>query len=294
MNGDNHRPEPDVLNRAVEALRDAPTPAGPPAERTAATLAAVRDRLAGTVPGGPARELQRRRRIMRYIRYGAVSTAAAVLVGVLVLVAGPGSAVAFDRVRDEVKKADAVTYVDTQVDSNGHATAIKYYNRGKQARMELVKSGNAYVFDYAKRKALSVAPSLRAYELYDIPEEDADAQAVQFVAEVKRLLEGAAVETGTEKVEGVRATAFKIAGGTMYGLVADYRVLVDPKTALPVRISCERKPTGPDDALFVKRTFGQFDWKPTLTDELFSLDPPKGYTEGIPGFVKPVVPAKKK
>lgn len=231
---------------------------------------------------------------MRYIRYGAVSTAAAVLAGVLVLVAGPGSAVAFDRVRDEVKKADAVTYVDTQVDASGHTSKIKYSNRGKQARMELVKSGNVYVFDYARRKALSVAPSLRAYELYDIPEEDADAQAAQFVAEVKRLLAGAAVETGTEKIDGVRATAFKIAGGTMYGLVADYRVLVDPKTALPMRISCERKPTGPDDALFVKRTFDQFDWKPTLTDELFALDPPKGYTEGIPGFVKPVAPAKKK
>ena len=294
MNDDNHRPEPDVLNQAVEALRDAPTPAGPPAERTAATLAAIRDRLTGTVPGGPARELQRRRRIMRYIHYGTVSTAVAVLVRVLVLVARPESAIAFDRVRDEVKKADAATYVDTQVDQQGYATQIKYFNRGKQVRMELVKSGNVYVFDYAERKALSVAPSLQAYELYDIPEEDADDQAAQFVAEVKRLLKGAAVETGTVKVDGVGATAFTIAGGTMYGCKADYRVLVDPQTALPVRISCERKPTGPDDASFVKRTFGQFDWNPKLADELFSLDPPKGYTEGIPGFVKPVVPAKKK
>ena len=30
-----------------------------------------------------------------------------------------------------------------------------------------------------------------------------------------------------------------------------------------------------------------------VTDHQFSLDPPKGFTEGIFGFVKPVVPAKK-
>ena len=294
MNDDNPRPEPDVLDRAVRALRDAPIPTGPPVERTAATLAAIRERLAGTVPGEPTRQLQRRRRLMRYIRYGAFSTAAAALVGVVILLSSPGPAVAIEQVRVEVKKVDSVTYFDTQVDPHGYTTEVKYFNRGKQARMELVRSKNVYVFDYAKRKALSFAPSISAYERYDIPAEGDDAQAMQFVREVKRLLEGKAVKGKAEKVDGVKATLFEIVGGTMYDIKADYKVWVDPKTALPVRISFERKQTDPTDALCVKRTFDRFDWKPTIDKELFSLAPPKGYTEGIPGFVKPKLPAEKK
>lgn len=294
MNSDHRRPEPDGLEQAVGALRDAPIPAGPPAELTAATLAAIRERLAGIVPSESARQLQRRRRIMRYLRIGAFSTAAAALVGTLILLTGNGSAIAFEKVREKVKGVDSVTYVDTQVDPNGYITEVRYYNRGKQARVELVKSGNVYVYDYAKRKALSVAPSIRAYELYDIPEEDTDAQAVQFVAEVKRLLGGTAVEDGTETINGIKATAFKIDGGTMYNTKANYRVWVDPKTALPLRISYERKQADPTDASLVKRTFDRFDWNPTLKDDLFSLEVPEGYTEGIPGFVKPVIPVKKK
>ena len=241
---------------------------------------------------------------MRYICYGAFSTAASI-VGVIVLFTG-GPAIAFEKVRAEVKKVDAVTYVDTQVDPQGYISEMKYFNRGRQARLEFVPSGQAridmagsgwagnfYVFDYKKRKALSVAPSLRAYELYDIPEDDVDAQSLQFVKEVKRLLEGTAIEDGTETIGGVKATAFKIDGGVMYNIKANYKVFVDPKTALPVRISYERKPTSPTDALPIKRTFDRFDWKPVLTDDQFSLDPPKGFTEGIFGFVKPVVPAKK-
>ncbi len=294
MNNDHRRPEPDGLNQAVGALRDAPIPAGPPAELTAATLAAIRERLAGIVPSESARQLQQRRRIMRYLRIGAFSATAATFVGAMILLTWNGSAIAFEKVREKVKKVDSVTYVDTQVDPQGYTKEVRYYNRGKQSRMELVKTGNVYVFDYAKRKALSIAPSIRAYELYEILEEDTDAQSAQFVAEVKRLLEGTAVEDGTETIDEIKATTFKIDGGTMYNTKANYRVWVDPKTALPVRISYERKQTDPTDASLVKRTFGHFDWNPTLKDELFSLEVPEGYTEGIPGFVKPVIPAKKK
>jgi outer membrane lipoprotein-sorting protein len=294
VNDDNHRLEPDVLVQAVRALRDAPIPAGPPAELTAATFAAIRERLAGIVPSESARQLQRRRRIMRYLSFGACSTAAVALVGVLILLTGNSSAIAFEKVRERVEKVDSVTYVDTQVDRHGYSSELKYFNRGKQSRMELVKSGNLYVYDFGKLKALSIAPSIRAYELYDIEQESEDTQAMQFVHEVKRLLKGSAVEDGSETIEGIRATVFKIDSGTMYNIRANYKVWVDPKTALPVRISYERKPSDPTDATPVKRTFDHFDWNPTLKDELFSLEVPEGYTEGIPGFVKPVVTPKKK
>ena len=294
MNNEHRRPEPDGLEQAVGALRDAPIPAGPPAELTAATLAAIRERLAGVVPSESARHLQRRRRIMRYLRIGAFSTAVAALVGVLILLAGNGSAIALEKVREKVKGVDSVTYMDTQVDPNGYITEVRYFNRGKQSRMELVKSRNVYIYDFVKLKALSIAPSIRAYELYDIPEETDDSQAMQLVDEVTRLLKGPAVEDGSETIEGIKATVFKIDGGVMYNTKANYKVWVDPKTALPVRISYERKQSDPTDATLVKRTFDRFDWNPTIQDGLFSLGVPEGYTEGIPGFVKPVIPAKKK
>ena len=231
---------------------------------------------------------------MRYLRIGAFSTAAAALVGVSILLTGNGSAIAFEKVREKVMGVNSVTYMDTQVDPNGYSTEVRYSYRGKQSRVELVKSGNIYVFDYAKRKALSIVPSLRAFELYDIPEEGDDSPAQQFVKELKRLLEGTAVDDGAETIETTKTDVFKIDGGTMYNTKANYRVCVDPKTALPVRISYERKQADPTDASPVKRTFDRFEWNPTLKDELFSLEVPKGYTEGIPDFVKPVIPAKMK
>ena len=295
MNETNPQTQPDDLEQAAAALRNAPIPAGPPAELIAATLAAIENRLAHISPSEPTRQLQRRTRLMRYIGYGSLATAAAVLVGVGLLLTNSSSAVAFEKVLNKVKKAEAVTYVDTQVDPQGYSSELKYFSRGQQTRLELGGVGkNVYVFDYAKRKALSIAPSITAYELYDIPMEDDDTQAMQFLNEAKRLLGGTSVEDGTEKIDGVKTTVFKIAVGTMYNTTADYKVWVDPKTELPVRISYERKPTDASDAAPVKRTFDRFDWNPKLADDLFSLDPPKGYTEGIPGFVKPKVPVKKK
>ena len=47
MSEQNSRPTPDPLDEAAGALRDAPVPAGPPPELTAATVAALKNRLAG-------------------------------------------------------------------------------------------------------------------------------------------------------------------------------------------------------------------------------------------------------
>ena len=41
----NHQPTPDTLDQATAAIRDATVPAGPPADVTAATLAAIDSRL---------------------------------------------------------------------------------------------------------------------------------------------------------------------------------------------------------------------------------------------------------
>ena len=231
---------------------------------------------------------------MRFIRYGSLATAAAVLAAVAFFALTPRTVVAMDKVLEKVKKVEAVTYTDTQVDRQGYAIEVKYFSRGQQTRMEIRGGKMTYVLDYTKRKALAYSTDLKVFEVYDVTVEDEDTQAMQFVKEVKRLLGGKAVVDGTEAVDGVKATAFKIDGGTMYNTTADYKVWVDPKTELPVRISYERKPADESDAMPVKRTFGVFDWDPKLADDLFALDPPKGYTEGIPGFVKPKVPAPKK
>src|SRR5207248_177246 len=129
----NHRPMPDIVEQAAGALRDAPVPAGPPAELAAATLAAINNRLAGTVPAEQVRR-ERRRRIMRYM---GISTAAAVILGTAgVLWFGSSRAIALNDVIQKVKEAESVSFVETQRLGDQPPMEMTYSIHGPLVRIE--------------------------------------------------------------------------------------------------------------------------------------------------------------
>jgi hypothetical protein len=293
MSDTNHRPRSDVLNQAVEALRDAPTPAGPPADLTAATLAAVENRLRGTVPSETARQLQRRATVMRYVRFGSLATAAAVLVGVVALLLNPRPAVAMDKVLDKAAQADAVRYeVRTMSDLADNTAAVTV--RGKQVRVE---SGDTvtFVIDWETSGMLILSHPNKTYQTVDLAAKAGgiapfDIFAVKFRDQLAALKKEKFESAGTEKVGEVKTEKVTATGVSSLGMTGDWTVWVDPKTEYPVKIEVEAT----RGKMTVFRSYGQFDWAPKVNKEMFSLDPPEGYAEGtVFHTVPPLTPIKK-
>ena len=137
MSEQNNRPTPDILDEATGALRDAPVPAGPPADLTAATVAAITNRLAGTVPSEPARR-QKRRRIMRYWGLGTAAAVVAIATAAGVLLLGGTSAAArVQKALDNAAKAKSVRLVN-KLDRDGKLeTVMTMYVQTERSRWDI-------------------------------------------------------------------------------------------------------------------------------------------------------------
>jgi hypothetical protein len=279
---DNHRPTPDVLEQAAAALRDAPVPAGPPADLTAATIAAVETRLAGTPPAEPARTHQRRARIMRYLSFSA--TAAAVLVAVF---AFGGRAVAMDKVLGKAAKAEVVRYeVRTESDRSDHTDTVTI--RDKVVRVD--GSRVSFVIDPEAGGMIILSHPNAVYQTVDLTAKGGgiapfDLFATRFRDQLAALQKEKFEAAGKEKVGDVKADKFTAAGVTSLGLTGDWTVWVDPNTELPVKIGVEASRGGKA----VTRTYSGFDWKPEVNAADFTLDAPEGYTEGVVFHTKPAL-----
>lgn len=293
MSDTNHRPQPDVLNQAVEALRDAPTPAGPPADLTAATLAAIENRLRGTVPSETARQLQRRARVMRYVRFGSLATAAAIVLGVGALLLNPRPAVAMDKVLDKAAQADAVRYeVNTKSDLADHSDTVTI--RGKQVRVE---SGDTvtFVIDWETSGMLILSHPNKTYQTVDLAAKGGviapfDTFAVKFRDQLAVLKKEKFESAGVEKLGAMKAEKMTASGVSSLGMTGDWAVWVDPKTEYPVKMEVEAT----RGKMTVFRSYSNFDWAPKVADSMFRLDPPEGYTEGtVFHTIPPLTPIKK-
>jgi outer membrane lipoprotein-sorting protein len=274
MSETNHRPTPDILGEATAALRAAPVPAGPPAELAAATAAAIQNRLAGVVPAEAAR-LQRRRRIMRYVRYGsAVAVAAGLLVAVGVIGFGGGSASAFDKAADKAAAAKSARFKYTHKVTGQPEVSGKGYAQGGRLRME--KDDLALVVDFKARKALKLMTASKTAALVDIPAALGE-MVPNPIEQLARAKGKKAGRTGEEEVGGVKAEVFRVEDAGLFGLEAgpdgEFTIWVDPKTELPVRIRLTYK-NGEATHSYL---FEGFVWNEDIDPKLLSLDVPEGY-----------------
>ena len=106
------------------------------------------------------------------------------------------------------------------------------------------------------------------------------------VAGFRQLKDEDGEPAGEEAVDGKPAKVFKLKTADFIGAKGPdlaTTIWLDAATSLPVRV---RVTDGNMDL-----RFDRFEWPATLSDSLFSLVPPKGYTVGE--FVPPV-PATKK
>lgn len=281
MSEANNRPTPDILDRATEALRDAPVPSGPPSDLVAATVAAVQNRLAGAVPGEPARQ-QRRRRIMRYVGYGTAATAAAGLLAVagMLWFPRPSAAAEFRKALDNAERAKSVKVIAT-IENNGKATYVRtIYRQGDLIRMETVRDAElgedppVIVADLKTRKALLLHTMSKTARRTTLGE-----QEVRLVTGVMDGLSGikeqvaggdekAVKDLGEEKLGDRKTRAYEVTGKQPPGV---WKVWVDPKTELPVRVRLASENA--------KNTFTlDFEkWNEEFDEKLFKQDVPEGY-----------------
>lgn len=293
MTDSNHRPHPDALERATEALRDAPVLAGPPADLTAATIAAVQNRLPGTVPGEPAQPLSRRAKVMRYIRYGSLATAAAVLVTVGVFALGGNRAAAMDKVLEKAAKADTVRYqVRTVSDLTDHTDTVTV--RGQTVRVD--GSRVSFVIDWEAGGMFILSHPNKVYQTVDMTAKDGgiapfDVFAVKFRDQLTALQKEKFESAGKEKVGDINADKFTVTGVTSLGMTGDWTIWVNPKTERPVKIEVEAT----RNKRKVTRTYSDFDWAPKVNAADFALEAPEGYTEDVVFVTKPpLTPLPKK
>lgn len=274
----NDRPTPDALEDATGALRGAPVPAGPSTELSAATVAAIQTRLAGAPP---ASELARRRRrkIMRYIGFG-TATAAAVAVATAagILWFGGSAAAHVQKAIDNAEKATSVKVTMT-IENKGKVEVRTLYRQGDAVRVETAADATLpdnpiMVVDLKTRKLLTLLPGTKGAARGELAAQEAQAVAGMLgdFAGLKTYLGGddkAVKALGEEKIGDRKTTAYEItAAGPIPGV---WKVWVDPKTDLPVRLRLagEAKQS---------LTFDFEDWNKKFDAKLFSQDVPEGYT----------------
>jgi outer membrane lipoprotein-sorting protein len=285
MTEPNHEPTPDILDRAAEALRTAP-------------VAPLPDRLADAV-SAEARRRERRRRVMRYIRYGSAATVAAgLLVAAGVLWVGDGSAAAQVRkAAENAAKAKSVRVVHNR----GGKGAIEWtdYFQGEQFRTEV---GHLIVVaDGTTKRRLEVNTDTRTACVRDMTElelRELKRRQQNWLTEPLQPLiqndkEYAVRELPSERQNGRLIKVYQI--DHMIGGKTDFRITLwaDATTELPIRARIERpkakanplaaetNPLSADELMNHNRpptTIIEYeDWNKEFDAKLFSLEVPKGY-----------------
>lgn len=270
MSEANHRPNPDLLDRAAAELRQAPVPPGPSRDLVTATLAALDARQAPPAP---------RRRLVRYLRYG---TAAAAAVLVLALAAlpwfGGGAGSAFARTLDSVQRARSVVFDETERLGDQPEVATRNYLQGDHVRVEIAGGTNVLILDTGRRRGLMLVPPLKAARV--LAADQIHGAGGQTPLDGLLALQGQrSVAAGEEVIDGRRTRVVRVPGGKWAGAVGDWTVWIDPRTDLPVKIRVERTDMAPK----VTKTLTHFSWNVPLDPKLFDLDVPPGYRLGFPG-----------
>jgi len=291
MTGPNSHPTPDLLDQAVAALRDHPVPEGPPAQLVAATIAALQT----TTVSPEILRLKRRRIIMvRIARYGSLATAAAVLLalGAFLLLIDRNASLAFGDVVTKVKQAKSVSFTCTQK-LTPHSPELKqqWFVQDDGLRMELpgIQPGFrapepvllAIIGDMKEKKALQLDFVRKIAEW--LPINDKVARGfVNPIDQLRQLKDQDAERAGIEEVEGRKTQVYRLKKLDFFGGKGKieegefFKVWVDPKSGLPVRMVLES--WNADHKGKMMLIFDQFTWNETLAPEMFRLEIPKGFT----------------
>ena len=275
MNRDTHD-DAKILDQATDALRSAPVPVGPPAE-VLATVYALDGRVR---PGGqaPAIKVSTRRFPMRRV----LSIAAGLL-----LLAGVGAVVyhllvasatvAFAEVRRQIEQVETMKWrisMDLKLAVPGAPSHLEmdcYYKTPGLTRQEITVPGMSdkviNTMNFQTGKVVTLVPTQKQAVIVDLGQLPKAARERQkdFVAEMKKMVQGDAAELGTKEINGRQAKGFRV---TKNQHVMD--IWVDPKTGAPLA-------TDMDIPGFGMVRMSDFVMGAEMDDALFSQAIPEGY-----------------
>ena len=276
----------DLLDRATEALCQAPVPPGPPPEAVARALAAVRetDVIPLTILG----------RIKTMKRIAKIAVAATILValGILVswiVIGGSSTNIAFARVADALDNLRSATYDCTMemknpMDGKTNTTTMKgLFLAPSRERVEMSMSmGSAkdkcsgiMILDHQAMKGLTLAPEQKLATMIDLSKLKKPAGGRPDIFETVRQLVREGSSSPGEKVESLGKKEIDgrvVVGFRTHSNMADMTLWADPQTAHLVQVEVDM-PGGSGHGVM-----SNFRYDMELDPSLFSLEPPAGYT----------------
>jgi hypothetical protein len=266
----NHKPDP--LQRAADALRDAPVPPGPTEPLLATTLAALRARPP-------------RRRWHRYARVAAVAAMLLAAVAAALLWPTPPSAASpFRRGMESAARAKTMT-ARVIVGQGPGATVYRLYVRGQVNRIEVPNTGwqgapprdqvpvvAATVNDLEAKLTLAINFAERTYSTRGL---SFHGHGPDIIGQLRRVRDDAVRALGDEVIRGrpTRVYAVRLDGMIGADPRSDVKVWLDAATDLPVRLRAD-DPPGPWARTTV---YDDFAWDRPLAAELFRTTPPAGF-----------------
>jgi len=292
MTNENNLPNKDILDRALEALRNDPLPTGPTDQLAASTIEALR-----TATFSPeVLRLQQRRKIMfRIARYGSVATAATVLVAVgLAFFMNRESAFGFGDVVQNIQKAKSVSFnLKQKLTPQSPTLNQKWFLQGDGMRMEMpgIQEGfrrdepiiMAIIANLKEKKALQIDYIGKTAKWQNI-EKNMDKAFANPIDQLRKLKDQDAERIDDEKLDGKTMRVYRLKKLDFLGGKGPIeegesaKVWVDPKNGLPVRIAIEG--WNADHKGKMHLVFDQFTWNENYSPEMFALEVPKGFTEG--------------
>ena len=258
----------DSLARAEAALRQTAVSPGPSEALDARTLAAL------GAADGRHEVILRRRKTMRVI----LSAAAAVLAaaGGLCYFGGVqpgGTSLAFADVAQRLHDAHTLAYQMTaQAPQMKEAMRMQVFLK-EPGWIRLEGPGGVVSIartEAGKLKTLALDPTSKTALVLEgkLPDRRLDGMTdnpMQFVEQLRNLVEKQSQPAGKKKFGAVQALGFRVQEGQQ-----EWLVWADPETRLPVRVEFQMTPD-------TRLTFDDFRFNPELKDALFHLDVPDGY-----------------
>ena len=288
MTEPNHQPQPDLLDAATAALRDTPVPLGP-SDRLASSTVEALQTLTPSLE--TLRRQQRRKLMFRIARYGSLATAAAVLLFL-------GTAffltqrVAFADVVENVKKAKAVNFTCKQkVTPNSPMLEQKWFVQGDFMRLEMPGIQEAFraeepvilavIADFKEKKGLQIDYPTKTAKWLKF-DEKMTKQFVNPIDQLRKLKDQDAERAPDEELDGRKVQVYLLKKLDFFGGKGpieegeSFKVWVDPKSGLPVRIVIEGWNSDKKGKQIL--TFSDFTWNQPVAAEMFKLEVPKGFT----------------
>lgn len=280
MNDRQDNDREDLLQRAIDSVRDDPFPEEPPPNRVLELVAVVRQ-----TAEQPSRvTMVERVKNMKTTTGIAVAASLVIVCGGLLswLAPGGGSALAFGDVAEAFANVHSATWKKTSVAKDPQGKTIKLTGIGmflapSHERTEMSMDGKTAVLitDGRKDKVLGLDVAEKTatiFQLENLPAESPFGHSFQGLR--KRIVDAqtgadSSVERlGVEIIDGRRVGGFRVRQGSLV-----ITLWAEPKSSLPVRVEYEST-VGPK----VREVMTDFQINVDLEQSLFSLDVPSGYT----------------